>query len=60
MNKQCNLALAGLSVITALIVIWNQYLNGPIGGNPDLWNYIDPLVIIVLLLTALTLWKSSR
>ena len=48
-----------LSLIGAGLIIWNQYLNGPIGGNLDLWNYIDPYAIIVLLAAAFALWKSS-
>ena len=60
MNTKFNLAIAILSLIGAVLVLWNQYLNGPIGGDPALWNYIDPYVIVVLLLASLSLWKSSR
>ena len=60
MNKKKNLIIAILSLIGAVLVLWNQYFNGPIGGNDVLWNYIDPYVIVVLLLASLLLWKSSK
>ena len=45
--------LSMFSLGTMLLVIWNQYLNGPIGGDLELWNYIDPIVIFVLLLVTI-------
>lgn len=60
MNKKMNLTLSVLSLIGAVLVLWNQYFNGPIGGDPVLWNYIDPYVIGILLLASLSLWKSSQ
>ena len=60
MNNKLNLIIAILSLIGAVLVLWNQYWNGPIGGNLELWNYIDPYVIVVLLLASFSLWKSSK
>ena len=60
MNKKLNLTTAFLLLIGAVLVLWNQYLNGPIGGDLALWNYIDPYVIGVMLLAAFSLWKLSK
>ena len=60
MNESTHRIIAVLSLIGAGLVVWNQYFNGPIGGDPILWNYIDPYVIIVLLLATVALWKSSE
>ena len=60
MNKKLNLIIAILSLVGAVLVLWNQYWNGPIGGDLALWNYIDPFVIVVMLLASISLWKSSQ
>ncbi|MCY4577235.1 MAG: hypothetical protein OXB96_02280 [Candidatus Kaiserbacteria bacterium] len=60
MNKTLHLVIAVLSLIGAGLVLWNQYWNGPIGGDPALWNYIDPYVIFVLLAASLTLLKMCK
>ncbi len=50
MSKNFHLLFSFLALITSGIVIWNQYLNGPRGGDLALWDYIDPVVVMVLLL----------
>lgn len=54
------LTVAVLAVIGTVMVTWNQYLNGPLGGNPDLWHYIDLYVIALLLVSAGALLHDSE